>query len=264
MNKFLKGLIAIGIMLGLTACGSVETENVGVRISWDSQVQMQEEGEGFYTAIFSSVEEWTGKEVGISLENMQPKAGDNLTMEDLDVEVFYKVRKDQIAEQRVKYSNRHVYDEGIWYPSYHLVKSFAREAVYQAVAKKDSLEIHKDRDAIKDDVKTALQALLDQDDPGVFVISKVVVKNARTDSTLEESIQTAIKKDKEFEAKQKEVAIATQSALANVELTKSLTPQIMRIKELEAMVSACSKGNTCIIDFTDGKGATPLIQIPRG
>jgi len=103
---------------------------------------------------------------------------------------------------------------------------------------------------------------LDKSDIGCFTVSRVVIKDAKTDQSLEKSIQLATRKEKELEAMEKEVEIKRQLALANDELAPSLTPNIMRIRELEAMVEAC-QNNTCIIDFTEGDSVKPLVNIPN-
>jgi hypothetical protein len=264
--KNIKRLVAIGAMAiavtGLTGCGSVDTGNSGVRITWDSQVKPNEEGAGFYTAIISSVEEWVGKEIMVELNDMTPKAGDNLTMAELDVEIYYTAAIQSHADLKMKYANAHVYEDGYWYPAYNLVKSQSRAAVYTAVSGLDSLLIHKNRDALAGAIMKQAQDILNVDDPGVFTITKVLIKKANTDPTLEKSIQIAIRKDKELEAAEKEEGIQKANARANIALTESLSPQIMRVKELDAMIAAC-QSNTCIIDFTNGNGATPLINIKR-
>ena len=269
--KTISKLLALAVMsITMVGCGAIDTNNAGVRITWDNRVEPQTVDEGFYTAWISSVEEWVGKEIMIELDNMTPKAGDNLTMEDLDVEVYYITNVATTAPMlKTKYANAHVYVKDYVYPAYTLVQSQAREAVYKATAELDSLQIHKNRAVLSGAIAKSLQDILNTDDPGVFTITKVIIKQAKTDSTLEESIQLAIKKEKEFEAKQKEVAIKGQEAEANNALASSLSPNIMRIKELEAMVAACNgidgKGseNICILDFTGGQsGARPLVNIP--
>ena len=269
MNKITK-LVALAMMsITMVGCGAIDTNNAGVRTSWDNQVKPEIVKAGFFTAMISSVDEWVGKEIMIELNNMTPKAGDNLTMEDLDVEIYYETALSAMPGLKTKYANAHVEVEGYTYPAYKLVQAQGREAVYKATAELDSLEIHKTRTALSVEIVKLLQDILNTDDAGVFTITKVIIKQAKTDSTLEESIQLAIKKDKELEAKSKEVAIKKQEAAANNVLASSLTPNIMRLKELEAMVSACNgidgKGseNICILDFTGGQsGVKPLINIP--
>lgn len=249
------------MLVGLTGCGAIDTGNSGVRIAWDNEVNSEELKPGFFTAVTSSVEEFVGKEIMIELPDMTPKAGDNLTMSELDLEVYYRAAIENHAELKVKYANATVEDNEYFYPAYNLVRGQARSAVYKEVGKMNSLTIHRNRNELAEAVKTELQSILNESDPEVFTITKVIVKKANTDPTLEKSIQLAIKKDKELEAKMKEEAIKQAEARANLALDSSLTPAIMRLRELEAMVESCSSGNTCIIDFTGGKTAVmPLLN----
>ena len=268
--KNISKVIALTIMsFVMVGCGAIDTNNAGVRTSWDNQVQPEIVTAGFYTSILSSVDEWVGKEIMIELDNMTPKAGDNLTMEDLDVEIYYTTALNAMPGLKTKYANAHVTTGGYTYPAYRLVQSQGREAVYKATSALNSLDIHKNRETLAIAIERSLQEILNVDDPSIFTVTKVIVKQAKTDSTLEESIQLAIKKEKEFEAKEKEVAIKGQEAAANNALASSLTPNIMRLKELDAMVAACNgidgKGseNICILDFTGGQsGVRPLVNIP--
>jgi len=261
MKQF-KLLFAGIVALSLTACGAIETGNSGVRISWDNKVQSQVVDEGFYTAFISNVEEWVGKEILIELDNMTPKVGDNLKMQELDVQFYYKTDVARCAPGlKKKYANATVYENGYGYPVYKMVTGVARTAVYEAVGQHDdSLTLHTKRELIASNIKDLAQAEFELQDPGCITVKRVLIKKADTDATLEESIQLAIKKDKELEAAEKDEEIQKALARANSAITSSLTPAVMRVKELEAMVNACQK-NTCIIDFTNGNGATPLINI---
>lgn len=261
MNKITK-LIALAILsITMVGCGAIDTNNAGVRTSWDNQVKPDIVSAGFFTSMISTVDEWVGKEIMIELPDMTPKAGDNLTMEDLDVEIYYTTALSAMPGLKTKYANAHLTVEDYTYPAFRLVQAQAREAVYKAVAELESLEIHKNRTSLSIKIVNLLQDILNADDPAIFIVTKVIIKQAKTDSSLEKSIQLAIKKEKELEAKRKEVEIKEQEALANNELAGSLSPNIMRIRELDAMVDAC-QNNTCIIDFTNGTGVKPLINMP--
>lgn len=256
MKKVLKLIAVMAAIAVLTACGRIGTGETGVRTgSFDKQVDMSEVKQGFYTAFTSSVDVYAGdgREISINLENLTPKAGDNLTMADLDVEVYYTNNSAGVAEMSVKYADRTICYDGICYAGYKLVQSRARDATYDALSSIDSLEIHKSRDIIKTAVKGKLQAVLDADDPGMFIVTKVIVRNAKTDPTIEASIQNAVSKQKELAAKATERLIADEQVLINESLTKSLTPQILRQKELEVIEAACAKGESkCIIMMGDG------------
>lgn len=255
-------IVLVLISLTLIGCGRIETNMVGVRTTFTGEVKTQEEPQGFYTAFTSNVMEFSCKEITISLQNMQPKAGDNLTMKDLDIDVYYTVKCDQTAEQHLKYSNRTQRDPdlGVYYAGYNFVGSRAREAAYDAVALFDSLDVHKNRELIRETIREQTQRMLDGDDPGVYHISKVIIENAVTDPSVEDSIRLAVQKDKELEAVQKQVEILKQQALANQQLQVSLTPEILTQKYLEVLTAAADSGNLKLVDLGCQGGA--LLNIP--
>lgn len=247
-----KTIVALAVAAVLVGCTKVGTENVGVRTTFTGKVETEELGQGIHLAVLSDVDEFTGKEVSIELKDMQPKAADNLSLADMDVEIFYKVDKAQIADQFIKYANRHVRIDGVGVVSYLMVKSLGRESIYNEVTKYDSLQVHLNREKIAHDIKVNLQKKLDESDDGAYSITKVIVRNVKTDPSIEESIRLATQKNKELEAKLIEEKIADSQVRINDKLTKSYTREMLRKMELDAMIEACSKGNTCIIDFTGG------------
>lgn len=260
MKSLIKTVVLIISLVALTGCiGKIDTGHTGVRTSFSGEVLMEEEKQGLYTAFFSSVEECTTKEVTIGINDMQPKAADNLSLADMDVEVFYTTASSSVAELKVKYTDKTGYEDGLCYPGFFLVRSNSRETVYEVVSTYDSLELHKNRNAVGTAIKEGVQKKLDITDPGVFTITNVIVRNAKTDPSIEESIKLAVSKDKELEAKRTEVRIAEQQALAYDKLRKSLTPEILRQRELEVMEKAIAEGSKPIVMF--GNSATPLINM---
>ena len=261
-----KTILALALAAILTGCGAIDSGNSGVRIALDNEVNMTELPAGFYISVFSSVEEFVGKEIMISLDDMTPKAADNLSMEELDLEVYYIANINNHAELKVKYANATVKDADYYYPAYNLVKGQARSAVYKSVGQMNSLTIHRNREELQNTIQSELQSILDKSDPEVFTITKVIVKKANSDKTLEKAIRINVAKDKELEAKMKEEEIKRAEARANIALDASLTPAILRLRELEVMEKACGEGgSTCIIDFTNGNETNimPLIQPQR-
>ena len=181
--------LIMGLVLLISACGRIETGNVGVRTAWNGKVVLEEVTPGFYTSITSSVEPFSAKQITVELFDMKPKAKDNLSLSDMDIEIYYTIDSGQSAELSIKYANRNAWDRnvGVWYPAYNLVRSFARESAYSAVAKYDSLEIHKHRDTLRDEIQASLQKKLDEADENVFQIRKVVVRKDRKSTRLNSS-----------------------------------------------------------------------------
>lgn len=110
-------------------------------------------------------------------------------------------------------------DSGALYPGYGLVWREARGAIYEIVAKVDSLQLHKQRNELQNDVQKLLQERLDAEDPKVFSISRVVVRALNTDPSIEQSIQLAVQNQKRLEAKKIEVEIAAREA--EIEVAKA-------------------------------------------
>lgn len=256
-----KRLLGLGSALLLTACGAIESGNVGVRTSFTGSVNTTEMQQGFYTHITSKVEQYSAKEITVALMDMQPKAKDNLTLADLDLEVYYTIDPSKISEIKIKYSGRDRKNNGIWYPAYDLVRSVARAACYDAVSEYDSLTIHQQRDKIKEQIRLSTQNVLDKTDSGIFKVTKVIIRDVKTDPSIEQSIKLAVARNKELEAKAIELEIARKQVEINEALTLSLTPEILEQKRLEVIESACAAG-TCILSMGDAS-ASPVYDVSR-
>ena len=245
----------------IPACGRIEQNHVGVRTTFTGKVSIDEMSQGFYTAITSSVDEYTAKEITVELFDMKPKAADNLTMADLDIEVYYQVKPGKVADLKIKYTGRDAWQEKLGLPAFFLVRSISRNAVYEEIAKYTSLDIHTKREVIAAAVKNQVQKTLDQDDPDAFTITKVIFRSAVTDRSIEESIKLAVSRKKELEAKKIELKIARQQVEINKALNKSLTPAVLRQRELDVQTLAIEKGGS--VHLIMGNGITPLVNLAK-
>ena len=193
----------------------IESGNVGVRKTL-GKVNPEEVSPGlnFRVPAVTRITEFVGKEIAIDLTDLTPKAADNLSLRDMDVTVFYKAASGQIADLYVKYANAHHYDKesDSYFPAYRLVYREARRAAYETVAEIDSLTMHKKRVQIADSIEARLQETLDSNDPGVFEVTRVVIRSVLTDPSIEESIREAVANQKRLEAKQVMVEIERKNA----------------------------------------------------
>ena len=101
-------LLVLLAVLGLTSCGTVETGNVGVRTTL-GKVNPEEVEPGIFLGVpgISTVQVFSAKEIAVDLNDLTPKARDNLSLRDLDLTVYYKVAPGAIADLYVKYAARH-------------------------------------------------------------------------------------------------------------------------------------------------------------
>jgi regulator of protease activity HflC (stomatin/prohibitin superfamily) len=190
---FLFPAVLIGVLVFMSAY-TVETGNVAVertlgKVNNEEQLQ----GLNFKIPFLTSKQEFSSKEIAIDINDLTPKAADNLSLKDLDVSVFYRVPQDRVSELFVKYaaaSGRGA--DGVYLPAYGLVIREARSAIYEQVSEIDSLQLHKQRESLQSDVLDELQNRLERSDPGDIQITRVVVRALNTDPSIEAAIRDAV------------------------------------------------------------------------
>lgn len=259
MKKLFFGFIAVAMLMA--GCGRIETGNVGLRTDFNGTVSEKIEQPGFYTAVLGHVDQFTIKEIPINLENLTPKAHDNLSLRELDVTVYYSVAPSAIRDLAVKRTGQSADSQhGFYYPGYFLVESVSKSEIADAVSKLDSLTIHTQRDKLANDAKQAIQASLDQSMPNAFTITRVVVRQVSTDPTIEASIRNVVSKEKELEASKLQVAIAKSNAEATQQTALTLTPAFLQHEYNQALMKFAEHGGTVILD---GSASSKMINLTK-
>lgn len=274
--KRIIGLAAAVIGLALaTGCTQIDTGNVGVAKTM-GKYDPQERAPGVYFTPIESVAEFTTKEVAIGVNDLKPKAKDNLTMTDVDVDVYFKANPTLISETVTKYQGDYArHDQLVEGGSSDLVVGVsrvsreAREAVYKAVSEFDATQMHTKRTELAAEIQKVLQSELDKSDPSMWSITNVNVRNLVTDPGIEQSIRLAAQRDLEISAAKKEadlkkaqgearIAEATATARANEIVAASLTPNLIRLREIEAQQAFAGQGTHTVL--MGGGSAATLIQ----
>jgi regulator of protease activity HflC (stomatin/prohibitin superfamily) len=258
------------------AIGTIGTGNVGVRTTL-GVISPEEVGPGVYLKwpLISSVQEFTAKEIAIDLQDLTPKAKDNLSLQDMDVTVYYRADAAAIAELQAKYSGQSMLDEAnrVWMPAYGLVFRVARNVAYEEVARVDSLVMHVRRDELAEAISANMQAELERTDPGVFSISRAVIRSVRTDPSIEQSIRDAVANQKKLEAMTIQTEIAKREAeiriteaegiaKANRIIADSLTREYLQHEVNQALQEFARRGNTNTVVVPASMGVAPLINLP--
>jgi regulator of protease activity HflC (stomatin/prohibitin superfamily) len=260
-SKFVSVLIIFGLIAGaFSSWYLVDTGNVAVEKTLGS-VDMQEipAGLNWKLPLLTKAYEFSSKEIVIDFNDLTPKARDNLRLKDLDISVYYKVEPEAMAEMMVKYAAAYAEGPEALLPAYGVVFREGRDVIYQEVTKIDSLELHRNRDALREGIRLNLQIKLDQKDPDVFSITRVAVRALNTDPTIEKAIQQAVQAQKQLEAKKIEVEIANKDAEieiarargiaeANAIINESLTPEYLQHELNEALkLFAVNSGDVVVI-----------------
>ncbi|MEI6559711.1 MAG: SPFH domain-containing protein [Rhodospirillaceae bacterium] len=278
LGPWLDHVITGGILLATLASasvGAIETGNIGIETRWGT-VAMQELQPGLYAAPFASVDQYSTKEIAVLIDNLTPKAADNLFIKHMDVTVYYRVVPGRVAPLVVKYAGQSEAlpeTARVLAPCYRLVQTLARNAIYQEVAMINSLQVHQQREQISAHVQTRLQRELDANDPSTFQITRVVVRTVVTDPAIEQAIQDAVNQQKRLEAMeirtriaQKEAEIRLTEAVgiakSNEAINHSLTPEYLQHEANEALRLFARSGGTTTVVLPANMTAAPLINIP--
>lgn len=238
----------------------VETGHVGV-VKTLGKISPDEVGEGIHLKIpfIQSVDKYIAKEINFTLNDMRPKAADNLSLEDLDVTVYYKIVPAHIAETEIKYSGTRERGTSGYMPAYHLIYQESRGAAYDAVSQIESLELHKLRDQLGNAIAVKLQAKLEKSDPNTFLITRVIIRALNTDPSIEQSIQLAVQNEKKLEAKRLEVEIAQQDAQIEIERAKGIAEANQIINASLTPEYLQHEINTALLSFADNSGSVVVI-----
>jgi regulator of protease activity HflC (stomatin/prohibitin superfamily) len=268
-------LLLVVVVVTATSCGTIETGNVGVRTTL-GKVNPEEVEPGVYLGVpgISQVQIFSGKEIAVDLNDLTPKARDNLSLRDLDLTVYYKVATGAVAELYIKYAARHARAEGAreFLPAYQLVQGVARNVVFEEASKIDSLVMHTKRDEMAAAIRRGIQVELDANDKGVFTITRVVVRALSTDPAIEKAIQESVAAQKQLETTRQRIQIAEAEALveikkaegiakANQIINQSLTREYLQHEANLALMKFAEKGGTSTVVIPANMQTAPLINI---
>lgn len=274
--KLKRFVLLLAVAVALPACTIVETGNVGIEKSF-GKVTTEALPQGTYVTVLDDVYEVTTKEINFPVNDLKPKSRDNLTLQDFDADIYYKVNPSMVPGLYVKYQGDYVLHSAIveggndvGMVGYNRVLRAAREATYDAIAKFDATTMHTKRSEIASEIQRILQAELDASDKGAFTVTSINVRNLLTDQAIEKAIRARAETDQQIERAKKQIELAHANAEvqrakaqgeadANRILGESLTGNVMQIRMAEiqrdTIVQSAKAGNTIITG-----DATPLIR----
>ena len=261
MKNLLKVILATFMAIFLSGCEKVETGQVGVRIGFNGGISKEELQQGFHMAILDTIKVFSVKQIPLQLENLQPKANDNLTLEDLDVTVFYSVNPEAISDIYIKYQNATIKNEGedIYSPAYKLINNLAKSVTNDIVSKYNSMEVNSKRNEIEKQILEMLQKDLNEKDEGAFTVERVTISNIKVDSSVTKSIQEIANSENKKRIAQNELIIAKTEAERNEVISKSLNKDVLALKQMEVMKDLVNSNNKIIVVPMDFKG---MVNVP--
>ncbi len=258
--KFVLLAVVVGVILSTMAytvqSGNVAVERTLGKVNHTEQLQ----GLNFKAPILTTKQEFSAKEIAIDIDDLKPKAADNLSLRDLDVSVYYRVPPERISELYVKYAASSMRgSDGVWLPAFGLVVREARAAIYEKVSEIDSLQLHKQRELLQNAVLEELQGRLEQSDSGDIFITRVVVRALNTDPSIEAAIREAVEAEKRLEAKQVQVEIAKKDAEIEIERAKGIAEANSIINKSLTAEYLQHEINKALHEFAENDGSVVVI-----
>ena len=258
--RFVFLVVIVGLVAYLSAytvqSGHVAVERTLGKVNHTEQLQ----GLNFKAPFLTTKQEFSAKEIAIDIDDLKPKAADNLSLRDLDVSVYYRVPPERISELYVKYAASAIRGgDGIWLPAYGLVVREARAAIYEKVSEIESLRLHKERELLQNEVLSELQGRLEQSDSGDIFVTRVVVRALNTDPSIEAAIRDAVEAEKRLEAKQVQVEIAKKDAEIEIERAKGIAEANSIINKSLTAEYLQHEINQALHEFAENEGSVVVI-----
>lgn len=260
-------LLAAALCVGAMAsgCSQIDTGNVGVS-STLGKIDKDELAPGVYETVTKSVTEVSTKEISLTLENLKPKTSNNITMSDFDIDLRWAIAPNAPADIMSRFRGDAIKaDGGDTIVGANLVRRLAQDAAFDAVKVHASSDIHLKGDEIVAFVTKNLQARLDKEaGPGAFMITGGNVRSLVVDPRLEQAARDAAVVALQVSKVQQEKQLAIETAARDVERAKgeadantivanSLTPNLIRLREIEAQRAFAGEGtHTVLLNGSSG------------
>lgn len=212
-KRFTTVIFAAVALLLAGACTRIETGHVGVRYSFNGQIEPQELPVGWHQTLVGTVKNYVANEMTINLDNLHPQTKDRSTLSDLDLSYTYSVAQGSIADLIVKYKGRDLYHDNDIYPLGQYVSNVVTTATSDVFAHYDALQANERREQIREEIKAQVSKILKEEGiEQVVKVHQIFVKNLQIDKGLQASALSVITAQNDLKAKDFEVQTAQKEA----------------------------------------------------
>lgn len=214
INIIKKFMFALALAVSVSACTSVETGHVGVRVWPNGTIDEREISAGYSQTFFGSVRHYVANDITWSLTNLRPQTKDKTKLQDLDLTYTYSVEPTKIVDSVIKYKGRDaVDDDGVYYPLARYVENVMTDSITDVISQYDGLEANQNREKIKTEILEVARHKLEVEGfKGVINVQQVFIKNLDLDPTIVQSATNVINAQNVLKAKEYEVQTASKEA----------------------------------------------------
>lgn len=217
----------------LSACVRIESGEVGLRVGFDKQVNLEELRPGsFNQTLVGSVLTFPVRDITINLENINAQTSDNSTLKDFDIMIVYSINPSSVGElYTAKSRGFHAEQNGDWYLMYNYVVNVSRSAAYKAVRKHEALKVADSRQRIEADTLEFIRdAFKEEKLENSITVSQAQIRNIQPADSIIASANDVLRAQNDLKTKQIEV----QTAQAEAQRLAALANNQASIKYMEA------------------------------
>ena len=205
------------IAVASAACTRIETGEVGLRVDFAKQVQMQELQPGSWNqTVVGDVLTFPVRDIGGGLDDKRPLTKDDVAMKQVDISYVYGVNPTSVAELWTKQPRSfHFLDEksGDTFLMAVRMQTLVNNALYESVRKYTTKEVNDKRQAIEQDVQDIVARTLKNDGlDGVLTLTSVQVRAMDIPDSIRDSAAAVVRSQNELAVKANEVEIAKKEA----------------------------------------------------
>jgi len=231
--KFLGFTQVIFLSAFLSACVRIESGEVGLRVGFDKQVNLEELRPGsFNQTLVGGVLTFPVRDITINLENINAQTSDNSTLKDFDIMIVYSINPSSVGElYTAKSRGFHEQQNGDWYLMYNYVVNVSRSAAYKAVRKHEALKVADSRQRIEADTLDFIRdAFKEEKLENSITVSQAQIRNIQPADSIIASANDVLRAQNDLKTKQIEV----QTAQAEAQRLAALANNQASIKYMEA------------------------------
>lgn len=238
MRKLTLSILAAAAILA--GCTRIETGEVGLRVNFSKEVQMQELMPGSWNqTIVGDVLTYPVKDISLTVDNQQPLTSDNSALADFDFTVIYSITPTCVAEIfSTKSKAFHATDEkgGDIYLMYNYLYTTARNAAYKVVREFESLKVADSRVTIENSIRENMQKSLEDEKLDKCIsITKVMIRNIAPNTQILQAATDYVRAQNELRVKSTEVEIAKKESERMAALAQNSTQSIQYMQAQAAM-----------------------------
>jgi regulator of protease activity HflC (stomatin/prohibitin superfamily) len=205
------------IAISAAACTRIETGEVGLRITYDKQIEMQEIPAGkMPQTLVGDVLTFPVRDIGGSLEDKRPLTKDDVALKQVDLSYVYSVSPTAVAELWTKQPRSfHLMNEkqGDTYLMAVRMNTLVNNALYESVRKYSTKEVNDKRQAIEQDVTDIVARTLKNDKlEGVLTLTSVQVRAIDIPDSIRDSAAAVVRSQNELAVAATQVEIAKKEA----------------------------------------------------